>query len=444
MFLGSSALAVDEYTVLSRGLSPTEEQDMATYGDMLVVEDASQNATSGAIFALGRHSPADASLDVGDGWTVEVRSGSGDIVARGGTASDYAEALASALSYAQRGLDLLSFKGTGDLTIIRADDQHEAWWLTPQGVVFRYVLIRTTFNVDVPPVTVTVTDSAGNVKPDPPPPPTAWHPSFQYYRLAQATDDLFDAYRNIYLAFESILDTIEPMRMKPSGKPGEGERAWLLRVLGIVNSRINLADYAPSGTGAPADRIVDQLYQTVRTAIFHARGSKRTLMPGEATIRQQVDAARKRLVRLYLALSNEYLHLQPHSGAITSMGFHQLVAGGLDTEEGRLVFHLSDESDSLTEGRSITGSGKRFVPLVTRREQVLDGPFVKSFLGEVSVADLGPLPHVQQIVATNRENEPLFSFVYDHPLTVAGLLRVEVHIGLRARNVRQPKELYGM
>lgn len=417
---------------------------MAKYGDMLVVEDSGQNATSGGIFALDRGSPVDGSIDVGDGWIVEVRSESNDVLARGGAATDYADARASALSYAQRGLDLLSAKGTGDLTIVDADDAHEVWWVTQQGAVLRYVNIQTMFNMDMPLGTVTVTDSAGNVQPDPPPSPMAWHPSFRYYRLAQATDDLFDAYRNLYLALESILDTMEPMRMRPTGSPGEGERAWLQRVLGTVSNRINLAGYAPPGTGTTADRIIDELYQTVRTAMFHARGSRRTMLPGEATIRPQVDSARKRLVRLYLALANEYLQLRRQMSAVATMGFHQFVAGGLDTAEGRLVFHLADQPDTFSKGQDVTVAGRQIISLATRREPALDGLFVKSFLGEASAADLASLPQVRQIVATNRENELLFSFTYDHPLTVSGLCRVEVHLGLRARNIRQPKDLYGM
>lgn len=49
----------------------------------------------------------------------------------------------------------------------------------------------------------------------------------RHFRLSQTTSDLFDAFRNLYLALESLLSTIAPMRLHPDGRPAEGEGVWL-------------------------------------------------------------------------------------------------------------------------------------------------------------------------------------------------------------------------
>jgi len=411
---------------------------------MLIIDEASQDATSGGVFKLDKPSPADAVIDVGDGWTVEVKAGKGDILARGGQATDYSQALSESLSYAQRGLDLLSAKGVVDALITDASDLHEAWWISPQGVVLRFVVITTVMNLAAPSINVTVTDAAGNVQQSAPTPPTAWHPSLRYYRLAQVTDDLFDAYRNLYLALESVLHTIEPMKTRPNGRPGESEGDWLQRALTTADRRVNLAGYAPPGSGDPIARIIDEIYQTNRTSLFHARGTGPVFLPGEPAERQQVDEARKRLVRLYLALATEFVPIWKPSGGFYSRGFHDFIAGALDTEEGRIELHASDEGDAFNGGESLQTSGRNSKALTTRRERSLDGPFTKSFVAESEVSSLASIPHVEQIIATNKEGEVLFTFTYDQRLTLTGLHKVEVHVGLRAQNVQQPKQTYGI
>src|SRR5664279_4158410 len=76
-----------------------------------------------------------------------------------------------------------------------------------------------------------VRDAQGNIIP-PPPRSTFWHESFRYYRLSQTTDDLFDAYRNVYLALESVLSTISPQKVNAAtGRIAEQEGQWFERAL---------------------------------------------------------------------------------------------------------------------------------------------------------------------------------------------------------------------
>jgi hypothetical protein len=67
-----------------------------------------------------------------------------------------------------------------------------------------------TISLELPPMRAVHKDAAGNIIPPPPRPPATWHESMRYFRLAQVTDDLFDAYRNLYLALVSLLTKLAP------------------------------------------------------------------------------------------------------------------------------------------------------------------------------------------------------------------------------------------
>lgn len=66
-----------------------------------------------------------------------------------------------------------------------------------------------TFSAESGEFKVTVTDAQGNVKPDPPYAPPPFHTSYRYFRYSQAAQNIFESYRNMFLALESLLDYVE-------------------------------------------------------------------------------------------------------------------------------------------------------------------------------------------------------------------------------------------
>jgi len=62
--------------------------------------------------------------------------------------------------------------------------------------------------------TVTVLGADGTPAPRSPEPVVSWQESMRYFRMSELTDDLFDAFRNVYLALESLLSKIEPHGLK--------------------------------------------------------------------------------------------------------------------------------------------------------------------------------------------------------------------------------------
>ena len=58
--------------------------------------------------------------------------------------------------------------------------------------------------------------------------------AFRYYRFASSSEDLFEAYRYLYLSLESALDDLHPSPKRGEKKPGKkprSEKEWLAGAL---------------------------------------------------------------------------------------------------------------------------------------------------------------------------------------------------------------------
>jgi hypothetical protein len=103
--------------------------------------------------------------------------------------------------------------GRGDGVIAEAEDEHVLWWTEQIGLVLRLVSTAT-LQFGVGSITLEIKDSQGNIVPPTPVMPEH-HIGFRFFRLAQVTDDLYDAYRNMYLAFEVMLSSRVPAPAPP-------------------------------------------------------------------------------------------------------------------------------------------------------------------------------------------------------------------------------------
>ena len=178
-------------------------------------------APTGGVFRLDRKVTADISRPIAGGWLASARSDGQDLIVSGPQgAADYETAIEDAVSAAQEALDLIAAEGGAALMIEGAETGHILWWTEARGIVLRDMAIGDLgFHFSA---TAEVRDAAGNLITQPTL-PVAWHESFRYFRISQTTGDLFDAYRNLYLAVESLLSTVVPMRLyardgRPSAK----------------------------------------------------------------------------------------------------------------------------------------------------------------------------------------------------------------------------------
>lgn len=263
----------------------------------------------GAVFSLAEPAGADAKFTGEDGEHVSVAEDSRGVIVAGLKAADPANAWRKGLLAAQRGLDVFSARGLVDLHLSDPQFNHLSIYGEAGGQVLRVVGVST-LNITLPPISAVVTDAAGNVRPQPEP-VSIWHESMRYYRRAQLSEDVFDSFRNLWLAFENLLDSFEPQRH------GEREGAWLRRALTRLDRDLGLEDRLPPGTsGAVVDAAYRYFYDEVRTHLFHAKASRQPLLPHEQTGTNLLAARHQRLTSLYLALLEHVSGVRRTSGAL--------------------------------------------------------------------------------------------------------------------------------
>jgi hypothetical protein len=227
-----------------------------------------------------------------EGWEVELRQRRRHVVARTAHPLVGEALLNSAIDIAHRALDLSSVE-SGDhlLTEAPADNhiilervngrqvvQHQSAAFIPLAVEARGTVAAATPTITQPP---------------------AWKPAFRFYRLSQSSRDHFDAYRNMFLGLEALLDELFPKQRR------EGERDWLLRSVTAVGARVDLQRLATPGATDPASELIDRLYG-IRLKLFHAK-TGRTLIPDDRVSYTEVSGAYPLLLALWTEIARSWL-----------------------------------------------------------------------------------------------------------------------------------------
>jgi len=138
------------------------------------------------------------------GAEVEVRNGNPYVVARSKGAGDPTEAFSRSHEAVQEALDHLAILGEANLSIRDTPDEHIVWWRQDSQQVLR-VVWASTISMAME-VTGMLKDKDGHPIQPSVSPKLIYNESLRYFRLSQVTEDLFDAFRNMYLAFELILE----------------------------------------------------------------------------------------------------------------------------------------------------------------------------------------------------------------------------------------------
>lgn len=169
------------------------------------------------------------------------------------------------------------------------------------------------------------------------------------FRLSQTTDDLFDAYRNAYLALESVLSSIAPQLTNPSGKVTEREGDWFKRALMEADKIVPLASVVPSGTADPARCLFDELYVNMRSAMSHAKSGRRVLLPQDESERRAVTDSLRVLVELFLKLAGAHFGARRSGGGMFAGGFRLMFGPSLD----QMKLYVSDDESSFNATDSV-------------------------------------------------------------------------------------------
>jgi hypothetical protein len=386
-----------------------------------------EGGSAGGAFRLTRRAAA-SMQEVVEGWTVELRQGSQIVVARGEGGAVYTAARDDALAAANKGLDFLCLRGGEPLAIRHAAIEHIVCWSEGDESVIR-VLSTPSVTFNVGPVTVT-----GGTPVVPPPP--AWHESARYFRLSQLTDDLFDSFRNTYLALESILDHIAPQRAQP---PYEREGDWFRRALTAAAKVVPLAGHAPKGSSDPVEALFTELYLSTRNLLFHAKGTRAYLLPHSSSERRAVEETTRRAAYLYLALAKEIVHLSPPGSGIFA-SFWRMQIDAIAPRLGIAV--TNDPAPFSAADTAINPTGGNVVELRVSRAPEYDRPFEHAFLGVCDGKDVALLGRVTRVCSTV-DGEPHAAGIPEGAFLVGGVDRFEALVVLRARNADGPKRDFG-
>src|SRR5688572_650904 len=296
--------------------------------------DENAVSSSGGAFLLSTQAKSNEVLRFDDA-EIEVHAHEPFAVVRFSGSEDAVSTFSDAHRLVQQGLDMLSILGKQDSVILDAENEHHLCWTEPSGKVVRTVS-TTLLEFNVGAINAVIKDKDGNVIPSVPTSPQH-HPAFRYYRLAQTTDDLFDAYRNMYLAFEVLLSSHYP-KIK-----GEHEIDWLRRALSAATVDTALISLKTERGADEVENIINAIYKDARLPLFHAKEGLAFYMPQDSGARTVVSSALNILTQLVLRMAEKWYSARRMGGGL----FFGWVYDNVRTVLSSSVIYVSNYSGSF-------------------------------------------------------------------------------------------------
>ncbi len=402
---------------------------MAKIGNIEAANSKSE-FDSGAAFLLHRKSPVSIEVDVDSNSTVEVSSNNPFVVARTKSFTNAEEAFATGHKIVQQGLDILSITGIADLATRDAWDERIVWWNEDGNHILRCVITPTsTWDISAK---ISNGDGSEPVKPEMP----NHHRAFTYFRSSQITEYLFDAYRNMYLAFELLLSSHVAKRNN------EYEIDWLKRGLRTLDSWVFPTIFLTEPD--PVQATIDTIYKDVRLPLFHAKDGKVYYKPyGSSDERDAVASALESLTELVLNLAKLL------TGRVRGMGARMNKALK-DARMNSTKSHLSDaffivsDDDSPYDSNTMDLRHQRYGTALR-----LDTSFVPDLvqynypvmIGRLEMKTTTALHHINRIEIIN-DTSPLIDHLLPVPLYPEGIDILECQMNMRELSARAPKQIF--
>lgn len=402
---------------------------MANLGTIRFVERGSRH-DSAAAFLLAR-SPNRAALVPCSDAEVEVRPDNRYVVVRFNGAGDAETARDQGLELAQAGLDLMSIAGTADLMTQKSSEEFLLAWRAGGDQIVR-IHSTTTLSFTVSSPRISVRDAQGNEISESPTVPDH-HPGFRYFRLSQTSEDLHEAYRNMYLSFELLLSSKHP------ALPGERERDWLARGLASADRDLDLGQFFRPSPSDVVDEVISRIYTATRLPLFHAKSGRFVRTPhGLPAERQELLEALDLLTKVVLAMSNTWYGARRAGGGV----FFAWVYENLRTMYAvSRVLALRDDRPFRADEKDLTA--ERYASAIEMHMAVRDdpdNPRAPLLWAEVPVASLweGQLTSIAVVGA----DSPMLGHSLENSLSLEGFDRLEYCDRVAVENACQPKRRF--
>ncbi|MGW1344239.1 hypothetical protein ACWCOV_24590 [Kribbella sp. NPDC002412] len=271
------------------------------------------------------------------------------------------------------------------------------------------------------------------------PPPQAWHECLRYYRVSESATDLFDSFRSLYLAVESLLSDVVPPVPKPNGQP-EGDSAWLKRALQVVGLAVDLRPYAPPSQQAAHNAIHRELYRSLRTAIFNSKKGRATWTPQAWSSRAVVVEARIRYARMFRTLAAEYLGMRYPSGGFVQAAWET----AWETVLSDTRVFVSDDPTKVDDEPSgqyqIAPAGGAWVELPTAASEDMSTDWCRGVMGVESAPTVHQSLSPIRRFGTLKGGELTMVENLSAPLVINGFDQVQVVMLVEGRTYGQPRQ----
>ncbi|MGO9097947.1 MAG: hypothetical protein ACLP9Y_00325 [Mycobacterium sp.] len=420
------------------------------------LQDAGDTWRSGGVFLLRKPARASASISV-DGWTTSVVGGQRAVITCGPSAAASFDATSiEALNAANRGLDYISVTGRADCAIRDAPDDSLIWWpdAARGGVVMRYRMVQPlpmSLNM-----TAVVKDPQGNVVHPPPAPTPMADDAFRFFRMARTSDDLFDAYRNLFLAFESLLSDMRPrQRQQPpplpwwkrclkksppnaGNTPWETEHTWFMGALDRAHKLVPLDTLTPPDVTNHKRWIDRHIYSAERSALMHAKRGQNYLLPHDAADRAELIESLVRLSDYIKNLLAKHLDVRGPSGFFT----HHFIATVAQALMSQSVSVVSDDEGPVIQGiENLIDPQATVVQLQSSTPRVdPDNPELWWMLAHCDAADVAGLSAIRRVghIPDGSGASVAVSELVGPLILGSTVVRLEVDHGLRHINPTGP------
>lgn len=332
---------------------------------------------------------ASATLRVDPRVEVEVRAGSRAVIVRGLQDEAYDSLLDVLPEWANKALDVLAIKGLGRLALDDVMSVHVAWWWVAGQSTVRFVGAATsTFSASIHGKVSKAGHDATPEAVPPSPSPSPWQESMRYFRMSEVTDDLFDAFRNVYLALESILSHLEPVHVT-DGRP-EKERKWFKRALAKAGELVDLYEFQMDEGSDPVEDIYRELHIDVRNRVFHAKTGLEVFFPQDLRSRAQVAEAKRKYAALYLRLAEQMLGARFPMGGLT-LARRTVQAMTTAVMKDRAIEVTSDFSDADSAVPVVSPRGEPSLRLAARVLPDFDPQDATAIIAEATVDEIQAL-----------------------------------------------------
>lgn len=340
----------------------------------------------------------------------------------------HSELVSQAIESANRALDLFAATGVVAVNVDDVDAFHGTWLRDGQDIVLR---LNLSYPLQVRAmVGGSFTEPDGNLVISPP--FGEWHRALRYFRLSQASDDLFDAFRNLYLALESLLNEVAPR------KNGEGEGVWLERALRLVYERIDvptiLRELEPGGV----DELYKAIWKLARNPVFHAKDDSSSFLPLDISSRESVRVNVLRCARLASSLSEEL-----HGVRFLSSGV-SIEAGKAMCERllsGSDIALADDPTPFEPDNGEVSPAGRSVFTVGAHPVDAQETTFDACIRGRASTDEVVQAIGLVQRVTTSKNGSVGLVEVMDGKLDITGSDELDVVWGVSCGGIG-PKTVY--